>query len=82
MEISRTCDASFGWRSVFSRNVRGEVKRITKRTRGVSTEVVYYDLRNYLRGALNYYLIGVTFREVRELDGWIRRRMRLYYWIA
>jgi len=25
-------------------------------------------------------VIGVNFAEVRELDGWIRRRMRLYYW--
>lgn len=32
------------------------------------------------RGALNYYMIGVRFAEVRELDRWMRRRVRLYYW--
>jgi RNA-directed DNA polymerase len=68
------------WTDRSKQRLKAEVKRITKRTRGVSTGVVYRDLRNYLRGALNYYMIGVTFREVRELDQWIRRRMRLYYW--
>lgn len=68
------------WTEKAQKKFKAEVKRITKRTRGVSTTVVYNDLRNFLRGAMNYYLIGVTFREVRELDGWIRRRMRLYYW--
>ena len=59
---------------------KSEVKRITSRTRGVAVGVVYRDLRDYLRGALNYYMMGVTFREVRELDSWIRRRMRMFYW--
>jgi len=30
MEISRTCDASFGWRSVFSRNVRGDLREVSR----------------------------------------------------
>jgi RNA-directed DNA polymerase len=68
------------WTERSMNKFKAEVRRITRRTRGVSTAVVYNDLRNYLRGALNYYLVGVTFREVRELDGWIRRRVRLYYW--
>ena len=38
------------------------------------------ELALYTRGALNYYMIGVNFAEVRELDQWMRRRMRLYYW--
>jgi RNA-directed DNA polymerase len=59
---------------------KAEIKRITRRTRGVSTSVIYCELSDYLRGAMNYYLIGVTYRVVRELDQWIRRRMRLYYW--
>ena len=68
------------WTEKSQKRFKAEVKRITKRTRGVSTAVVYNDLRNFLRGALNYYLIGVSSREVHELDRWIRRRMRLYYW--
>ncbi|MGJ8657113.1 MAG: group II intron reverse transcriptase/maturase [Akkermansiaceae bacterium] len=68
------------WTEEAKERFKSEVKRLTSRTRGVAVGVVYYDLRNYLRGALNYYLVGVTFREVRELDHWIRRRMRMYYW--
>lgn len=68
------------WTDAAKKRFKAEVKRITRRTRGVSVGVVYHDLGNYLRGALNYYLAGVTYREVRELDQWIRRRMRLYYW--
>lgn len=68
------------WTEEAKQRFKSEVKRITRRTRGVAVGVVYHDLRNYLRGALNYYLLGVTFGEVRELDHWIRRRMRLYYW--
>ena len=59
---------------------KAEVRRLTNRTRGMSPSKVYADLQGYLRGALNYYMLGVTFKEVRELDHWIRRRMRVYYW--
>ena len=68
------------WTEKSMKRFKAEVRKITRRTRGVSPSTVYNDLRNYMRGALNYYLIGVTFREVRELDQWVRRRMRLYHW--
>ena len=29
----------------------------------------------YLRGAMNYYVCGIAYGEVRELDCWLRRRM-------
>ncbi len=38
--------------------------------------------RSSFRGALNYHVIGIPFGDIRELDGWLRRRMRLYYWTA
>ena len=38
------------------------------------------DLQLYVRGAVNYYIPGITYGEARELDGWLRRRVRLYYW--
>lgn len=41
---------------------------------------VISDLNSYLRGAVNYYAIGIPFAEIRALDQWLRRRMRLYYW--
>lgn len=38
------------------------------------------ELQFYVRGAVNYYEPGVTYREALDLDGWLRRRVRLYYW--
>jgi hypothetical protein len=38
------------------------------------------ELQLYVRGAVNYYEPGVTYREALDLDGWLRRRVRLYYW--
>ena len=56
------------------------IREITKRTRGVSPCQVMEELRLFVRGALNYYSLGMTYAEARELDGWLRRRVRLYYW--
>lgn len=56
------------------------LKEITKRTRGVSPREVIEELQLYVRGAVNYYEPGITYRETLDLDRWLRRRARLYYW--
>ena len=56
------------------------IREITKRTRGVSPCKVMEELNLFVRGALNYYSLGMTYAEARGLDGWLRRRVRLYYW--
>ena len=38
------------------------------------------ELQLFVRGALTYYSLGMTYAEARDLDGWLRRRVRLYYW--
>ncbi len=38
------------------------------------------DLQLHIRGAVNYYIIGMGFQEARDLDQWLRRRVRVYYW--
>ena len=68
------------WTERAKQNLKDKVRLLTNRSRGVSITQVYSELRNTLRGYLNYFMIGVTFREVRELDHWLRRRMRLLYW--
>jgi len=68
------------WTEKSQKKFKAEVRRLTKRTRGHSPAKVIIDLRAYLRGAVNYYVIGITFRDIRDLDQWLRRRMRLYYW--
>lgn len=68
------------WTKKSEKRFKANVRTITRRTRGVSPTTVITDLQNYVRGAINYYLPGLHFKETRDLDQWLRRRMRLYYW--
>ena len=68
------------WSPKSQARFKASVRRLTSRTRGVSPSRVIRELTRYTRGALNYYMIGTKFAEVRNLDQWIRRRMRCYYW--
>ena len=68
------------WSAKSKTKFGARIREITRRTRGVSPRKVMEDLQLFVRGALNYYSCGMTYREVCELDGWLRRRVRLYYW--
>ena len=68
------------WTEKSKKRFKAEIKRITRRTRGVSPTKVIGDLQRYVRGAINYYGMGLNYREAQELDQWMRRRVRLYYW--
>ena len=68
------------WTAKSQKKFKAKVKQITKRTRGHSPKSVIAELAQYVRGAFNYYEPGVGFGEARELDRWMRRRVRLYYW--
>ena len=57
-----------------------QVKEITRRNRGHHVQDVIDELRRYANGWMNYFGISHTYRVVLELDDWIRRRVRLYYW--
>lgn len=56
------------------------LRELTKRTRGVSPRQVMEELQQFVRGAVNFYEPGITYAEARNLDQWLRRRVRLYYW--
>ena len=68
------------WTEKSKEKFRSNIRRITRRTRGVAAERVMTELRYYIRGAINYYMPGLHFKEARDLDQWVRRRVRLYYW--
>lgn len=57
-----------------------KIKEITRRNRGHAVQSVIGELRRYAVGWMNYFGISHTSRGVLELDDWIRRRVRLYYW--
>jgi RNA-directed DNA polymerase len=68
------------WSEAAVEEFRDVVRRLTKRTWGVSMERRLGSLGRYVQGWFGYYRISRTWGEVRELDAWLRRRVRQCYW--
>jgi len=58
--------------------LKKKVKELTKRNRGVSFGQVVSELTPVLRGWLNYFHIAKCKSLLRNLDAWIRRKLRCY----
>jgi len=56
------------------------VRQLTSRSWGISMERRIKELNQYLRGWMNYYGISEYYTPILDLDGWIRRRLRMCYW--
>jgi len=77
---------SFTWRPPNRRTVspqalkgfKEEVRWLTQRTRGVSLPKVVNELREYLLGWYGYFGFAEAKSAFKELDSWIRRRLRCY----
>ncbi|WP_156820037.1 group II intron maturase-specific domain-containing protein [Synechococcus sp. PCC 7336] len=52
----------------------------TSRSWGVSMEERLTRLNQYLRGWMGYFGISQYYQPIPELDGWLRRRVRMCYW--
>ena len=59
----------------FKRNIR----RLTKRSWGISMQRRYRELRLYIQGWINYFGLSEYYRPLPGLDQWIRRRLRMCY---
>ncbi|MEK7755616.1 MAG: group II intron reverse transcriptase/maturase [Planctomycetota bacterium] len=59
---------------------REKVRELTRRTRGVNAKQMASALTVYLRGWVGYFGFCETPWELRDLDGWIRRRLRAVAW--
>jgi RNA-directed DNA polymerase len=57
-----------------------EVRRHTGRTRGVSISKVTLGLRAFLLGWKAYFGFSESRSILKELDSWVRRRLRCYLW--
>jgi RNA-directed DNA polymerase len=57
-----------------------EVRRHTFRTRGVSVTKVISAMRRYLLGWKAYFGICESRSMLKELDSWVKRRLRCYLW--
>ena len=56
------------------------VRKLTGRTRGISIEQITKELTSYLRGWKSYFGFSETPSVFRNLDTWIRRRLRSMIW--
>ncbi len=59
---------------------RDRIRELTKR--GRSAQQIIEDLNQYLRGWAGYFGICGTYSTLRDLDSWIRRRLRSLAWRA
>ena len=60
------------------KKAKHRIKKITRWSRGVSLLQFVEDLNTYLRGWLGYFRLIETPTIIRDLDSWIRRRLRCY----
>jgi len=58
--------------------VKDVIRFLTKRSRGSSFDRIINDLNRKLGGWISYFKLIDSPRKLRELDGWIRRRLRSY----
>lgn len=58
--------------------LKRRIRYITRRNRGVSLKKVLYDLKKLTDGWVTYYSLARTPSIYRDMDSWIRRRLRAY----
>lgn len=56
------------------------VREITRRNRAQSVRDVIDELRRYVTGWLHYFSLSHAYTALLELEEWMRRRVRLFYW--
>jgi len=56
------------------------IKELTGRSRGISMKRRLTDLARYVRGWIGYFGLARQLDDFSNLDGWIRRRVRMCYW--
>jgi len=60
------------------KRVKGRIRQITRRNRGVSMETVIKELNGYLSGWVTYYRHARCLEHMKQLDKWLRRKLRCY----
>jgi len=60
--------------------MKEKVKELTKRNRGCSNKNRPLKLKEYIRGWVNYFKIADMKRLLKDVDEWMRRRIRAIYW--
>ena len=67
------------WSDKALEDFKHNIRRLTKRSWGISMQRRYRELGLYIRGWINYYGLSEYYRPLPGLDEWIRRRIRMCY---
>jgi len=59
---------------------KAKVRELTSRTRGRTTRQIVMELREYVLGWRGYFGFAEVTSPLRDLDKWVRRRLRSYHW--
>lgn len=59
---------------------KNRIREITRRVRGRRIEVIVKELRRYMLGWQAYFKVTEVRYILRELDSWVKRRLRCYLW--
>jgi group II intron reverse transcriptase/maturase len=62
------------------KRLKATVRRLTGRHRGVSPGQMLQELGRYTNGWVGYYALSTSRTVFRDLDSWIRRRLRAFLW--
>jgi len=68
------------WSESAFQEFKRRVRELTGRSWGISTKHRLRKLAEYLRGWMNYFGISEYYRPLPDIDGWIRRRVRMCLW--
>lgn len=71
-------DGNLGLSRKSKQRFKAKLKMLTKRNRGISFEQLTSELNPVLRGWLNYFKIAKMKSHLRDIEGWLRRRLRCY----
>ncbi len=67
------------WSEQALKDFKYRIRRLTKRSWGISMQRRLRELRLYIQGWINYFGLSEYYRPLPGLDEWIRRRLRMCY---
>ena len=67
------------WSAQALNDFKHRIRRLTKRSWGISMQRRLRELRLYIQGWINYFGLSEYYRPLPGLDEWIRRRIRMCY---
>ena len=62
------------------KKAKRRLKELTSRSQGRSVRTVMYNVKVFMQGWLGYYAIADMKNTMDDLNGWLRRRLRMYIW--